>query len=50
MADSYSLHERDSGERTVVISASTEQSAVNRFHQMYHECLFIDIKEINNES
>lgn len=48
--DSFSLHESDSGERSVVITAGTEQSAVNRFNQMYHNCFLIDIQEKKDES
>ena len=36
--------------RVSEIIATTQQSAENKFEQMYHNCRIIKIEEVNNES
>lgn len=36
--------------KNAVINATTEPSARNRFEQMYHGCIIINVKEIQDEN
>jgi hypothetical protein len=48
--DSFGFHEQHDTEKTVTICAGTEQSALNQFYQTFHDCFFIDIKEVTDEN
>jgi hypothetical protein len=36
--------------KSAVINAATEPSARNRFNQMYHDCIIINVEEIQDEN